>query len=236
VHVVVVGCGRVGSALAVALEREGHSVCIMDKSEASFRRLPEDWNGEKVVGLGFDRGALEKAGASSAGGLAAVTSGDNSNILTARIARDTYQIPNVVARIYDPRRAEVYKRQGIFTVATVPWTVDRVMKVLFPDSMPEEWSDLSGKCVLLERPLSAKWAGRKLSLLSEPGRIRIALVTRLGEARLDVEDMVGQEGDVLYAMVRRDFIAQFDERFQDSTSDSRGGLEMTPPDAGSGPS
>jgi trk system potassium uptake protein TrkA len=116
VHVIVVGCGRVGSGLAVGLTEQGHSVAVIDRNAKAFRRLPADWPGTMVVGSGFDRDHLEQAGVAKATSLAAVTNGDNSNILTARIARETYEIPNVVARIYDPRRAQIYLRLGIAVV------------------------------------------------------------------------------------------------------------------------
>ena len=133
-HVVVVGCGRVGSELALSLERSGHSVAVIDKNADAFRkRLPEDFAGQKVVGFGFDRDHLIEAGIERAGAVAAVTSGDNSNILTARIARENFAIERVVARIYDPRRALIYQRLGIPTVATVSWTTDQVMRRLLPD-------------------------------------------------------------------------------------------------------
>src|SRR5438045_9318134 len=125
-HVIVVGCGRVGSELAAELEAQGHTVAVIDKNRNAFRRLPERFTGRAVLGFGFDRDHLEQAGVREAGALAAVTSGDNSNVLTARIARETFQIPNVVARIYDPRRAMIYQRPGIPTVATVAWTTHPV--------------------------------------------------------------------------------------------------------------
>src|SRR6266571_1801087 len=151
VHVVVVGCGRVGSELAAELEAQGHTVAVIDKNRNAFRRLPEKFTGRAVLGFGFDRDHLEQAGIRDAGALAAVTSGDNSNILTARIARETYEIQNVVARIYDPRRAVIYQRLGIPTVATVTWTTDQVMRRLFPEQSVTEWADPSGELVLVER-------------------------------------------------------------------------------------
>ncbi len=139
-HVIVVGCGRVGSGLAVELDRDGHSVAIIDKNQDAFRKyLPADWRGRAVHGFGFDRDHLEEAGVREAGALAAVTSGDNSNILAARIARETYEIPRVVARIYDPRRAVIYQRLGIPTVATVTWTIDQVHRRLIPDVLSGDW-------------------------------------------------------------------------------------------------
>jgi trk system potassium uptake protein TrkA len=196
-HVVIVGCGRVGSGLAVSLTAEGHSVAIMDRNARAFRRLKE-WDGPRIVGSGFDRDDLEKAGAIGADALAAVTSGDNTNIMTVRIARETYMIPNVVARIYDPRRAEIYQRLGIPTVATVTWTIDQVRRRLLPDVDVADWSDPSGRLALVDRSLPDRWAGRRLSELEEPGRITLVAVTRAGVPRLDARDLVGQEGDVLH--------------------------------------
>lgn len=208
-HVVVVGCGRVGSGLAISLTAQGHSVAIMDKNPRAFRRLKE-WDGPRVVGSGFDRDDLEKAGAVGADALAAVTSGDNTNILTARIARETYMIPNVVARIYDPRRAEVYQRLGIPTVATVTWTIDQVRRRLLPEEAASDWSDPSGNMLLLDRTLPEKWAGRRLQELDEPGRVSLVAVTRAGVARLDARELVGQEGDILHIAVLKDARLELD--------------------------
>src|SRR3954449_1382791 len=172
-HVIVVGCGRVGSELAVSLDQLGHSVSIIDKRRNAFRRLPDRWSGRAVLGFGYDRDHLEQAGVAEAGALAAVTSGDNSNVLSARIARETYEIPNVVARIYDPRRAVIYQRLGIPTVATVAWTTDQVLRRLFPEKSANEWADPSGSVEMVERTLPGSWAGRKLSELDEGDRFRL---------------------------------------------------------------
>src|SRR2546422_10638407 len=170
VHVVVVGCGRVGSELAGTLEKSGHTVAVIDKNPNAFRRLPAGYAGQRVVGFGFDRDNLEEAGIERAGAVAAVTNGDNSNILVARIARETFGIDRVVARIYDPRRAVIYQRLGIPTVATVSWTTDQVMRRLLPsDQQPNEWLDPSGRVCVVDFPIPAAWAGKKLAPLSEPG-------------------------------------------------------------------
>src|ERR1700724_1441026 len=161
-HVIVVGCGRGGSELGIRLEREGHSVAIIDKNRRAFRRLPDDWPGRTIVGFGFDRDHLLQGGVAEAGALAAVTSGDNSNILTARIARETFGIPNVVARIYDPRRALIYQRLGIPTVATVTWTTDQGVRRLFPDTWVSEWTDPTGEVSFLERAAADAWVGPRL--------------------------------------------------------------------------
>jgi len=214
VHVVIVGCGRVGSGLAVRLIDLGHTVAVLDKSAKAFRRLPAQWPGTAVVGSGFDRDALERAGATQAGALAAVTSGDNSNILTARIARENYGIPNVVARIYDPRRAEIYQRLGIPTVATVTWTTDQVLHRLLPSSVHGEWSDSSGNLVLVERLLPEAWAGKALRELGMRGMATLVAVTRADVPRLDVTELVGQEGDVLHLAVLKHHVEELERRLE----------------------
>jgi len=200
VHVVVVGCGRVGSELALNLERIGHTVAVIDKNADAFRkRLPEDFTGQKVVGFGFDRDHLMEAGIERAGAVAAVTSGDNSNILTARIARENFAIERVVARIYDPRRALIYQRLGIPTVATVSWTTDQVMRRLLPtEEQPHEWLDPSGKVCLLDYPIPSRWAGKKLEPLSEPGMFWLVAITRMGAAQVTTPGVIGQDGDILH--------------------------------------
>jgi trk system potassium uptake protein TrkA len=214
VHVVVVGCGRVGTELATALERDGHSVAVIDKNRHAFRRLPKTFGGSKVLGFGFDQGHLEEAGIHRAEGFAAVTNGDNSNILSARIARETYEIPNVVARIYDPRRAALYERLGIPTVAAVAWTTDQVLRRLYPSRTVTEWSDPSGMVSLVERALPDAWAGRKLIELTEGDRFRLVALSRAGEARLAGSDVIGQEGDVLHLAVRRDAVEELERRLE----------------------
>lgn len=212
VHVIVVGCGRVGSELAVSLERSGHTVAVIDKDRDAFRNLPDSFSGRAVLGFGFDRDHLEQAGIVEAGALAAVTSGDNSNILTARIARETYEIPNVVARIYDPRRAVIYQRLGIQTVATVAWTTDQVLRRLFPEQSVSEWTDATGGIRLVERALPPTWAGRKLSELEDRDRVRLVALSRAGEARLCGPELLGQEGDILHLAVRSDGVEELEAR------------------------
>jgi trk system potassium uptake protein len=199
VHVVVVGCGRVGSELAGSLEKAGHTVAVIDKNATAFRRLPATFTGQQVLGFGFDRDHLLEAGIDRADAVAAVTSGDNSNILSARIARENFGIERVVARIYDPRRALIYQRLGIPTVATVTWTTDQVMRRLIPsDEATHDWMDPSGKVCLVEFVIPGAWSGKKLSALNEPGRFWLTAVTRFGSAQVGDTALVGQEGDVLH--------------------------------------
>jgi len=208
--VIVVGCGRVGSELALNLVEMGFETVIMDKSPAAFRRLPREWGGQTLVGFGFDQDHLRQAGIDHCHALAAVTSGDNSNILTARIARERYQVPHVVARIYDPRRAQIYRRLGIDTVATVTWTVDQAIRRLFPDTPWTDWSDPSGHLLLVERGLPPAWAGQRLERLGAKGRLRLVAVQRDEMPLLPSADLVGQEGDRLHLAVRKEALADLD--------------------------
>lgn len=213
-HVVVVGCGRVGSELAGRLEHGGHSVAVIDKNPSSFRRLPDGFGGTTVRGFGFDRDDLAAAGIERADALAAVTSGDNTNILTARIAQGTFAVERVVARIYDPRRALIYQRLGISTVATVAWTTDQVMRRLVPAGATADWVDPSGKICLAEREVPAGAIAKRLSALNEPGRFWITAVTRFGEAQIVTPDTVGQDGDILHFTAAVDALADLEERLE----------------------
>ena len=201
VHFVVMGCGRVGSTLAVALERHGHSVAVVDKDEQSFRRLGPGFEGRTVKGVGFDRDVLLEAGVEEAYAFAAVSSGDNSNILAARVAREVFGVENVAARIYDSARAEVYERLGIPTVATVKWTADQMVRRLLPRGVVPDYTDASRSVHLAEVSVPPSWVGTRLTDLERATSTRVAFVTRLGSARLPKPDTVHQEGDVLHLLV-----------------------------------
>ena len=203
-HVVIMGCGRVGSALARGLETLDHSVAIIDRDAAAFRRLSPDFGGTKVTGVGFDRDTLVEAGIERAHAFAAVSSGDNSNIIAARVARETFGLENVVARIYDARRAAVYQKLGIPTVATVRWTADQVIRRLLPEGVATEWRDPSGRVVLAEVSYSPAWVGQRVSRLEQACGARVALLTRLGEGMLPHVDSVVQEGDLVHLCLEGD--------------------------------
>ena len=195
------GCGRVGAGLAIDLEAAGHSVSIIDQNREAFRRLGADFNGKTVAGVGFDRDILLEAGIEKADAFAAVSNGDNSNIMAARVARETYGVANVVARIYDPARAEIYQRLGIPTVATVLWTTDQIMRRLAPEGSRSEWRDASGVIQLCEVHLHHDWFGKPVSLIEESTDARVAFITRLGEGMIPNENTVLQEGDLVHVMV-----------------------------------
>jgi trk system potassium uptake protein TrkA len=200
VHIVVVGCGRVGSGLAMQLSDEGHSVVVIDKNRDAFRRLTS-FNGQTLLGSGFDRDILAKAETSQADALAAVTRGDNTNILCARIARDSYGVKNVVARIYDPQRADIYMKLGIPTVATSLWTTQQVKRWIVPSDDSIEWTDSVGTLQLVERILPDELAGRKLEELNINNDVRVVGLIRGGVGRVDVNDLFAQEDDIIEFMV-----------------------------------
>lgn len=195
------GCGRVGSALAKSLEQAGHSVAVVDQDAGAFRRLPASFGGTRVTGVGFDRDTLVEAGIERADAFAAVSSGDNSNIIAARVARETFGIDNVVARIYDAARAEVYQKLGIPTVATVRWTADQVIRRLLPDGAATEWRDPSGAVVLAEIPFALDWVGHRVTEAEAATGAKVGLLTRLGEGLVPHAETVLQDGDLLHAMV-----------------------------------
>ena len=195
------GCGRVGSTLAVDLEKSGHTVAVIDQNREAFRRLGANFNGRTVAGVGFDRDTLLEAGIEKADAFAAVSNGDNSNILAARVAREIFGVKNVVARIYDPGRAEIYQRLGIPTVATVLWTTDQIMRRLTPDGTKSEWRDATGTILLVEVSLHKEWYGESILLIEKNTNARVAFITRLGEALLPDEHTVLQEGDLVHLLV-----------------------------------
>jgi len=212
VHIVVMGCGRVGSSLARRLQRQGHSVSVIDQDAEAFRRLGPEFIGKQIKGMGFDRNTLAEAGIAEAGAFAAVSSGDNSNILAARVAREQFGIDHVVARIYDPKRAEVYERLGIPTVATVPWTVDRFMRVLLENEPTELWRSPTGDVVLIQIPIHDGWIGLRLSELEVAAGARAAYLTRFGASVLPHPDTVVQSGDQVVVLARAADLHEVAER------------------------
>lgn len=209
-HAVVVGCGRVGAAVASALEDAGHTVAVMDKDGRAFRRLPAGFGGRRVKGLGFDRDRLREAGIEEATAVAAVTNGDNSNIVVARVARETFGVERVVARIYDPRRAVIYERLGIPTIATVHWSTERVLRRILPEQSAVEWVDPSAKVCLLERMVPQGWAGHAVAELEQAGTLRVVALTRMGVAEIPKPDVRLQDGDALWLAVADDALASLD--------------------------
>jgi trk system potassium uptake protein TrkA len=201
VHIVIMGCGRVGSSLARSLEKRGHTVAVIDIDVESFRRLGPDFAGKTVKGVGFDREVLMEAGIEQAFGFAAVSSGDNSNILSARVVRETFSVDNVVARIYDPGRAQVYERLGIPTVATVRWTADQVLRRLLPGGSEPQWRDPSGAVRLMEVHVDRSWVGRTVGQIEDATGARVPFLFRMGSGTVPRRSTIFQDGDLVYAAV-----------------------------------
>ncbi|MDO9456527.1 TrkA family potassium uptake protein [Nocardioides sp.] len=201
-HVVIMGCGRVGSTLARSLEDRNHTVAVIDSEPDAFRRLGPAFNGDKVTGYGFDQQVLEKAGIKRADAFAAVSSGDNSNIIAARVAREQFGIQQVVARIYDPGRAEVYQRLGITTVATVKWTADQVLRRILPAGAEPDFRDPSGTIRVDQVPVPEVWVGQRTIDLQLQSGGRIAWIDRLGEGMIPDRDTVLQENDLIHLVMR----------------------------------
>jgi trk system potassium uptake protein TrkA len=201
VHIVIMGCGRVGSTLARSLEKRGHTVAVIDMDVEAFRRLGPGFGGKTVRGVGFDREVLQEAGIEQAEGFAAVSSGDNSNILAARVVRETFSVENVVARIYDPGRAEVYERLGIPTVATVRWASDQVLRRLLPAGSEPQWRDPSGSVRLMEVHVDRAWVGRTVQQIENATGARVPFVFRMGSGMVPRSNTIFQDGDLLYAAV-----------------------------------
>ena len=213
-HIVIMGCGRVGSTLARGLESRGHSVAVIDQDVEAFRRLGPEFSGRTVRGVGFDRQVLEKAGIEEAGGFAAVSSGDNSNIIAARVVRERFEVTNVVARIYDPGRAEVYERLGIPTVATVRWGADQVLRRLLPAGSEPMWRDPSGNVRLVEMHADRSWVGRSVGNIEKAVRTRIPFVQRLGQGMVPESGTIFQDGDLLYAAVTDDDLSRVEHQLE----------------------
>jgi trk system potassium uptake protein TrkA len=204
VHFVIMGCGRVGATLAQTIESRGHSVAVIDQNADAFRRLPGDFAGQKVTGVGFDRDTLAQAGIEDTYAFAAVSDGDNSNVLAARVARETYGVEKVVARIYDPQRAEIYQRLGIPTVATVRWTADQVLRRMLPLGATDEYRDPSGQVRLAQVDYHPAWTGLSVGRIEAATGARVAFLSRYTEGVLVTADTVLQENDVLHVLMASD--------------------------------
>jgi trk system potassium uptake protein TrkA len=214
-HVVIAGCGRVGSDLTISLTKQGHTVSVIDKNPSAFERLPPGFEGQTLVGIVFDREIMEAAGIREAGAFIAVTNGDNSNIVSARIAREYYSIEKVVARIYDPRRAEIYRRLGIPTVATVQWASAEIYDQLFHGIEHTELAIGGGDLVMLRLEIPQDLAGQPVTSLGEPGKAVVVAIDRMGSATLPSEGMSFQVGDVAHVIVRRDALDDLRARLKE---------------------
>jgi trk system potassium uptake protein TrkA len=209
-HVVIMGCGRVGAALTVELAKAGHSVAIVDKRRDAFDRLPPGFEAKKVVGMGFDREVLEEAGIKEAGAFVAVGNGDNSNIVSARVAREHYHVPKVIARIYDPRRAEIYEKLNIPTIASVKWAAARVMFLLFHGQEEIKESIAGGAVLHVQREVPDHLVGKPITSVEAPGQVEAIVVERGSAAFLPVAGATFQQGDVAHFVVTSAAVTKLD--------------------------
>ena len=200
-HVVVMGCGRVGSSLALRLEELGHSVCVIDQDQGAFVRLGEDFTGGRITGVGFDQDTLIEAGIERADAFAAVSNGDNSNIIAARVARETFNVGNVVARIYDAKRAEIFERLGIPTIATVPWTANRLLRQILGEALEETWRDPSGAVAVVQVRCHEGWIGTSIDAFERATASRVGMITRFGVGEVPTASTILQDGDLVYVFI-----------------------------------
>ena len=209
-HIVIMGCGRVGAALTVELAKAGHSVAIIDKRPEAFDRLPPGFEAKKVVGLGFDREVLEEAGIKEAGAFVAVSNGDNSNIVSARVAREHYHVQKVIARIYDPRRADIYERLNIPTIASVRWAAARIMFLLFHTEQDIQQAIAGGTLLHVRRDVPDHLIGRKVSSVRAEGQVEVMAIERGGAAFLPTGDQTFQQGDMGHFIIAAAAVDRFD--------------------------
>ncbi len=202
------GCGRVGASLSDSLARIGHDVAVIDRDSTAFHRLSPEFEGQRILGMGFDRDVLLRARIDDATAFAAVSSGDNSNIISARVARETFGVPRVVARIYDAKRAAIYERLGIPTVATVPWTTDRLLNVLTRENETTKWRDPTGNVGVAELALHEDWVGRRVTDLEAATSGRVSFIIRFGAGTLPTAGTVIQAGDQVYLAAISGLIAE----------------------------
>jgi trk system potassium uptake protein len=203
-RVIIVGCGRVGATLAAQLCLDGHEVCVVDREPKARRLLPANFSGQFHTGNGYSRGVLRDAGIVHADAFIAVTSGDNSNIVAARTAKEFYRVPIVIARIYDPRRADIYRDLGIPTVASVRWTVGRIYRMLAHRELTPEQTFGNGETLMVRSELPAWLAGRPLADLDVDGEVRVVEVTRGGRSLIPTGATPAEPGDLATFAVASD--------------------------------
>lgn len=206
----IMGCGRVGAELTAQLSRAGHDVAVIDKRKEAFDRLPPDFRATTIVGVGFDQEVLEKAGIREADAFIAVSNGDNSNILSARVAREHYRVPKVIARIYDPRRADIYERLNIPTVATVRWAARQIQYMLFHDREEIRDTIAGGTLLHLQVPVPAHLVGQKVQTVEAEGEVEVIAVDRGGSGFIPQTGSTFQEGDIAHFLVAREAQEKFD--------------------------
>jgi len=210
--IIIVGCGRVGVELALSISRQNFRVAVVDVSPRAFDRLGPDFRGRTVQGEGIDQEVLKRAGIESAHGFAAVTTSDSVNIVAARVARDIYKIEHVVARVYNPRRANIYEKLGLQTIASSSWGAQRIEQLLLHSGLKSVHSAGNGEVQLYEVVITDQWAGRPLSALTaNTGALPVSL-TRGGRASIPTSDAALQVQDILHISATAEGAASLENR------------------------
>src|SRR5512137_376142 len=207
--VIIVGCGRVGAYTAAALAREGHDVMVIDKDPLAFRLLPNGFSGRTLVGYAFERSVLEEAGIAEADALVAATAGDNTNAVTARVAKEVYRVPDVISRIYDPQRAEIYRRYGVQTFAPTAWSSGKIIELLTSADIERELTFGNGEVQMLAAWVPEHLIGKPVNDLRVPGEIRVALIVRMGRGLLPVSGTTFEKDDQVHVLVHESAVNKF---------------------------
>jgi trk system potassium uptake protein len=193
--IIIIGCGRMGAGLAQTLDQRGHQVVVVDIDPNAFERLAPSLSDRSIAGIGFDRAVLLKAGVERADGLAAVTASDEANVVIARVARQVFHVPRVVARVYDPRKAEIYQRLGLQTISTTTWGISRIAELLCYSELDTVFSLGNGQVELAEVEVPPLLAGRTVSELTMPGQALVVSISRAGKTFLATTETVFEAGD-----------------------------------------
>lgn len=200
-NVIIMGCGRVGEQVSRLLADEGHLVTVIDHAATALERLGPDFKGRRVRGIGFDRDVLVEAGISQADAFAATSSSDNANIVAARIARNVFQVPKVIARLYDPRRAEIYRRLGLITISSTTWGAERIRELLTHSALDAVHTFGRGEVSVINIETPSHWIGRAVKHVSIPGEAHVVAITRNGQAFIPVSGTEFQKGDAIHLAV-----------------------------------
>ena len=199
--IIIMGCGREGSQVSLLLVKQGHAVTVIDHDANALSKLGSDFKGKVVRGLGFDRNILIEAGIETAEGFVSASSSDNANIVAARIARNIFRVPRVVARLYDPVRAEVYQRLGLTTISSAAWGAERIVEVVTHADLDvlNVFSDGGTTMVRVEVP--AHLNGRRVAQMNIPGEVSVTAISRNNRTFIPVSGTEFQEGDIIYLVV-----------------------------------
>jgi trk system potassium uptake protein TrkA len=198
---IVIGCGRVGAGLAQNLNQRGHAVTVVDSDPDAFQPLGPAFRGQKITGIGFDREVLLRTGIERADGLAAVTASDETNVVTAQVARHVFRVPKVVARVNHPRQAAIYHRLGLQTIAPTTWGINRIADLLCHSQLDTVLTLGNGEADIVQVEISPALVGKSVRDLSILGEVSVVAITRRGKAFLPTLGTLFEAGDQAHIAV-----------------------------------